>query len=120
MTSGNGTLSNVTITGTDRNAITASYTSSLVSGSVSFSISQSVSNSYLPYMLSSDPYGSTDLYIHKFFPSMSISGSGAVSGAKVTIEYGQYNHARTPNIISQYDDDLFSIHTISDGNYSNT
>ena len=51
---------------------------------------------------------------------MSISASGDVYGYTSSTAYGPYDHARTPNIISQYDDDLFSIHAISDGTISNT
>jgi len=103
-------------------ATVVTVTSSLgISSSVTVLLSGSTSNStYLPYVLSSDPYGTTQLYIHKFFPSMSISASGDVYGYTSSTAYGPYDHARTPNIISQYDDDLFSIHAISDGTISNT
>ena len=92
-----------------------SYTASLL---------QNSGSTYLPYLFSSDPMGSTKLYIHKFFPDYVSGNSGSlasVTGSIVPNYYGSYSNASTPWLISQYDNtQLFKVHTISDGTAANT
>lgn len=78
----------------------------------------------MPYYFSSDPRGTTGLYVHRFFPDY-ISGSSdfgkTVTGSYQSIYYGSYSNAFTPWIISQYQSaELFKVHTISDGTLANT
>lgn len=102
----------------------SAVTLSVAGQTFNFSLTSSDSTTYLPYVLSSDPRGKTSLYIHKFFPEYASTITSVTASSEVTY-YGDYNHAETPWIISQYKNganhtQLFKIHSIGDGNYSNT